>query len=63
MITIDEDIKTASQLKRVLQDAVLEYAQNNHIAHINIELTPVVIRNEKFIDELQDIHINIDIKI
>ena len=63
MITIEEDIKTASQLKRVLRDAVFEYAQNNHIAHINIDLTPVVIRNEKFIDELQDIHINIDIKI
>ena len=63
MITIEEDIKTASQLKRVVRDAVLEYAKNNHLAHIELHITPIVIQNDKYIDELLDVHVTIETKL
>jgi hypothetical protein len=63
MITVDEEIKTASQLKRVIRDAVMEYAKHNHISEIRIETQPIIINNNALTKELIDIEMNIDIDI
>lgn len=63
MITVDEEIKTASQLKRVIRDAVMEYAKNNHISEIRIDTQPIIINNNALTKELIDMEMNIDIDI
>jgi hypothetical protein len=63
MITVDEEIKTASQLKRVIRDAVMEYAKHNHISEIRIETQPIIINNNALTPELIDLQMNIDIDI
>lgn len=63
MITVDEEIKTASQLKRVIRDAVMEYVKNNHISEIDIHVHPITITNTTLENELIDVVVNIDINI
>lgn len=63
MITVDEEIKTASQLKRVIRDAVMEYAKNNHISEIRIEADLKRLINNNLTKELIDMQMYIDIDI
>lgn len=57
MITIEEDIKTASQLKNVIEQAIVEYSKNNDILNIRIS------GNIVGCPELVGLELNIDIDI
>ncbi len=63
MIIIEEDIKTASQLKNVIEQAIVEYSKNNDILNIRIEGKTIVYNGVVGCPELVGLELNIDIDI
>lgn len=61
MITVDEDIKTASQLKRVIRDAVMEYAKHNNVTCVSLQAEPIVYSNSTGFSELTDVNVDINV--